>query len=320
MIRILKTSIAALMVAIAASAVHAEDLTVYSAGPKPLSAALAEAFTAKTGIKVNLFQSDSGKVMARYEAEKANPQADVLISASWGHAINLSDAGELLPYASPNAEHVPDALKTDDYVAQGAAAIAIAYNTSLGLPAPAEWSDLTGEAYRDMVTMPDPAASGSALTLVQGLASQDGEATWALFSDLKANGMIIPGANAAALNPVLSGARGVVFGAVDYIALGQKAKGEAIDVVYPQSGTVLAPRPVMIPRTTDQPDEARQFVDFVLSDEGQKLVADRLILPARTDIKSERPGWDELHLIDFDYVKAAGEAEETKASFKAAVE
>lgn len=52
MIRTLATSLIAMM---AATAVTADDLTVYSAGPKPLSAALAEAFTAKTGITVNLF-------------------------------------------------------------------------------------------------------------------------------------------------------------------------------------------------------------------------------------------------------------------------
>ena len=76
----------------------------------------------------------------------------------------------------------------------------------------------------------------------------------------------------------------------------------------------------MIPKSTDQADEAKQFVDFVLSDEGQKLVADRLILPARADIKAKRPGWDELNLIDFDYVEAAADADKTKAAFKAAVE
>lgn len=220
MIRTIATSLFAL---VAATAVSADDLTVYSAGPKPLSAALAEAFTAKTGIKVNLFQSTSGKVMARYQAEKANPQADVLISASWGHAITLSEAGDLLPYTSDNAANVPESLKTEDYVAQGAAAIAMVYNTTLDMPAPAEWSDLTDAAYKDMVTMPDPSASGAALSLVQGLASKDSDATWKMLGDLSANGMIVPGANAAALNPVLSGARGVVFGAVDYIALGQKA-------------------------------------------------------------------------------------------------
>ncbi|QPM90842.1 ABC transporter substrate-binding protein [Pseudooceanicola algae] len=317
MIRKLAISAFALL---AASGAHAEDLTVYSAGPKPLSAALAEAFTEKTGITVNLFQSNSGKVMARYEAEKSNPHADVLISASWSHAISLSEAGELLAYTSPNAENVPASLKSDDYVAQGAAAIAMVYNTGLDMPAPAEWSDLTDPAYKDMVTMPDPAASGAALTLVQGLVSKDGDAAWSLFRDLKANGMIVPGANSAALNPVLSGARGVVFGAVDYIALGQKAAGEAIEVVYPASGTVLTPRALMIPASTDQAEDAKKFIDFVLSEEGQALVADRMILPARTDIKADRPGWDDLTLIEFDDAQAAADAEKTMAAFKAAVE
>lgn len=59
------------------SSAHASNLVVYSAGPKPLSGALAEGFTAETGIKVDLFQSSSGKVMARYQAEKSNPQVDV---------------------------------------------------------------------------------------------------------------------------------------------------------------------------------------------------------------------------------------------------
>jgi ABC-type Fe3+ transport system substrate-binding protein len=37
-------------------------------------------------MKVTVFQATTGKVMARLEAEQANPQADVLISASWtGH-------------------------------------------------------------------------------------------------------------------------------------------------------------------------------------------------------------------------------------------
>lgn len=76
----------------------------------------------------------------------------------------------------------------------------------------------------------------------------------------------------------------------------------------------------MIPASTDQADEAKQFMDFVLSEEGQALVAERMILPARTDIEAKRPGWDALTLIDFDYVQAAADAEATKAAFAAAVE
>jgi len=299
----------------ASPALAADTLVVYSAGPKPLSAGLAKAFEAKTGTKVELFQATSGKVMARYQAEKANPHVDVLISASWGHAITLDKAGELLAYTSANAAKVPASLKTGTYVAQGAAALSIAYNTKSGLPQPKSWSDLTKAAYKDQITMPDPAASGTALTLLQGLVVKDEAGTWDLFSHLKENGMIVPGANNAALTPVLQGAKGVVFGAVDYIAMGAAAKGESIEVIYPDDGTVLAPRPLMIPKSAKNVEGAKAFIDFVLTPEGQEMVAAQFLLPSRTDVKAKRPGYDELSIIEFDQAKAAEEAAAAKEKF-----
>lgn len=297
------------------SVIAADALVVYTAGPKGLSSQLAKAFEAKTGVKVDLFQATAGKIMARYEAEKANPQVDVLISAAWGHAITLDQAGELLPYQSPNAATVPASLKTPTYVAQGAAAIAMVFNTQSGLPQPKAWADLTRPEYRGQVTMPDPSKSGSALTLVQGLVTKNSAGAWDLFAGLKANDMIVPGANNAALTPVLQGSKAVVFGAVDYIALGAKNKGESIEVIYPEDGTVLAPRPMMIVKTTQRAVQAKQFIDFVLSDEGQTLVANTLILPARTDIQAKRPGYNELNVIEFDAVAATKTAAADKSQF-----
>lgn len=313
----MKKFIAALVagMAISASAQAADTLVVYSAGPKPLSAALAKGFEAKIGTKVELFQSTAGKIMARYQSEKANPHVDVMVSAAWGHAITLDAKGELMAYTSPNAAKVPASLKTDTYVAQGAAALAIAYNTKSGLPAPKKWSDLTKAAYKDQVTMPDPSSSGSALSLLQGLVNKDEAATWDMFAKLNKNGMIVPGANKAALTPVLQGAKGVVFGAVDYIVLGSKAKGESIEVVYPEDGTVLAPRPMFIPKTAKNVDAAKAFIDYVLSEEGQAMVVKVLLMPARSDIKAKRPSYDELNIIEFDQVEAAKNAAATKKKF-----
>ncbi|SEG86145.1 ABC transporter substrate-binding protein [Marinobacterium lutimaris] len=293
----------------------AETLVVYSAGPKPLSDQLAKGFKAKSGIDVEMFQSTAGKIMARYQAEKSNPHADVMISASWGHAITLDQEGDLLAYTSPNAANVPASLKTSSYVAQGAAALAIAYNPKSGVPTPQHWADLALPEYRDQVTMPDPAKSGSALTLVQGLVTLDADKAWNLFDQLAANDVLVPGANKAALNPVLQGAKSVVFGAVDYIVIDAKQKGENIEVVYPSEGTVLAPRPVMIMKSSQHQDAAKQFVDYLLSDEGQQLVAEQYILPARTDIQAKRPGWNDLKIIDFDAGEAAAQAAETQSKF-----
>ena len=308
-------AVVALGLTVSLPAFAADNLVVYSAGPKPLAAGLAKGFQDRTGIAVDLFQSTAGKVMARYQAEKANPHVDVIISASWGDAISLDEAGELLPYASANAAKVPTFLKTDTYVAQGAAALSIAYNTQSGLPAPSKWADLAKPEYKDRITMPDPASSGSALTLLQGLVTKNGDAAWDLFAQLKGNGMIVPGANNAALTPVLQGAKGVVFGAVDYIVMGAKAKGETIEVVYPSDGTVLAPRPMFILKSSKNQDAAKAFIDFALSDEGQALVAKQFLLPARTDVKAKRAGYDELSIIEFDEAKAASTAAADKAKF-----
>jgi iron(III) transport system substrate-binding protein len=220
----------------------------------------------------------------------------VLISAAWDTAPDLKAKGELLPYVSPNAKTVPDALKDDSYVAQGAAALAIIWNPKSGKPKPADWSDLAKPAYKNAVTMPDPSSSGSAYGLVSGLVASKAYG-WGFFHKLKANGTIVPGANAQALNPVMQNAKAAVFGGVDYISLGARKKGEAIDIIYPTSGTVLEARPAMILKTARNPGGAKKFIDYLLSDEGQKLAANVYLLPARTDIQAKRPGWKEITLL-----------------------
>ncbi len=289
-----------------AGVAHA-DITVYTAGPQSLIDKLAEGFTAQSGIKVNVFQATTGKIMARIEAEAANPAVDVLISASWETATDFAKRGWLVSYTSPNAEKVPDFLKNETAVAQGVSALGIAWNTKSGTPKPAEWSDLAKPEFRDLVNIPDPAQSGSSFELTAALAGQD---DFALFKSLKNNGAIIAGANAEALNPVLQGAKAAVFGAVDYITFGNKAKGESIDVVFPESGTVIAPRPVMILNWSKNQDEAKKFVDYMLSDEGQKLVAGTYLMPARSDIPADRPLISDLKLIDYDAAAIQGKRKE----------
>ena len=101
--------------------------------------------------------------------------------------------------------------------------------------------------------------------------------------------MTVSGPNAQALTPVLQGAKAAVFGAVDYVSYASVEKGESVKVIFPAGGTAIAPRPMMILKTARQPDEARKFVDYVLSEEGQRAVADAWLMPARQDVAAKRP-------------------------------
>ncbi|HCI4208647.1 ABC transporter substrate-binding protein [Klebsiella pneumoniae] len=277
------------------SSAHA--LTVYTAGPGSLAKSLASGFEQQTGVKVTVFQATTGKVMARLEAEQANPQADVLISASWDTAEDLHLRGWLLPFASANADQVPANLKSADYIAQGVSALGIVWNSKSGTPEPKEWRDLTQPAFKDKVTTPDPALSGASLDLLIGLQNSMGDQAWQLFDDLKKNGMVVSGPNAQAVTPVMQRAKAAVFGAVDYVSYGNIQQGESLKVIFPASGTVIAPRPMMILKTSQHADDAKAFIDYVLSPEGQARVADAWLMPARRDVAAKRPLLDALKVL-----------------------
>lgn len=294
----LKTGlITAMTLSLAMATGSAHALTLYTAGPGSLAKKLAAGYEKQTGVKVDVFQATTGKVMARLDAEQANPRADILISASWDTATDLQKRGWLLEYQSPNATEVPAQFKTPYYVAQGISALGIVWNTKSGTPEPQDWSDLAKPAFKDKVTTPDPALSGASLDLLIGLQNAHAQQAWTLFDELKANGMIIAGPNAQALTPVLQGAKAAVFGAVDYVAYSSVQDGEAIKVIFPASGTVIAPRPMMILKSSKEQKEAKAFIDYALSDEGQKLVAEAWLMPARTDISAKRPLFKTLKLL-----------------------
>lgn len=300
-----------------ASASHAQSLTVYTAGPGALIKNLASGFENETGIKVNVFQATTGKVMARLEAEAANPRADVLISASWDTALDLNQRGLLAPHHSKNAAQVPDQFKSDNYIAQGVAALGIVWNTNSGTPEPKDWADLIAPAYRNKVTMPDPALSGATLDLLLGLQQADQKGAWALLEQLRDNDMVVSGPNAQALTPVLQGAKAAVFGGVDYVTYNSIAKGETVKVIFPSSGTVIAPRPMMVFKSSKQQDEARQFVDYVLSEAGQQAVADAWLMPARSDVGARRPLFKELNVLSSEQAGTGTERSDTLQRFNA---
>jgi len=301
----------AVITSILAAGTAQADITVYSAGPGGLIDKLAAGFTEKTGTKVNVFQATTGKIMARIEAEASNPVVDVLISASWDTATDFTSRGWLVPYSSPNAEKVPAFLKSDTAVAQGVSALALVWNPASGTPKPAEWTDLAKPEYKGLVNIPDPAQSGATFELVAALQAKDAD----LFKKLAANGAEVAGANAEALNPVLQGAKAAVFGAVDYISLAGQAKGEKVEVIFPASGTVVAPRPAMILKWSKQQDDAKKFVDYMLSDAGQKEVAKTYLMPARTDIPASRPLINDLKVITIDAKTVYAKRDETLKTF-----
>jgi iron(III) transport system substrate-binding protein len=135
----------------------------------------------------------------------------------------------------------------------------------------ADWNALADAQYKDTITIPDPQKSGSCKDFIAGYLYANGEEGWTTWENLANIGMTIPGANKAALEAVTTGEKGILVAGVDYNAYSSIAKGEPLQIYYPASGTVINPRPAMILKTSANVDNAKAFVDYLLSDSAQKL-------------------------------------------------
>ena len=299
----------------AASTELSGKVTVYMPSPSGLADKLAEAFTAKTGVEVEQFQGTTGEILARLEAEQANPVADVVILASWSDGLSMKADGQLESYTPANAELINEGWIDSDSTLFGysASAVGVIYNTTVVSELNADWAELADEQYKDMIAIPDPEKSGACKDFLAGLVTgvEDGEAIMQSWAD---NGLTVPGANKAALEAVTTGEKGILIAGVDYNAYSSIAKGEPLSIYYPASGTVVNPRPAMILKTAPNMDNAKAFIDFLFSDEAQQLVAEAYLLPGRSDIQcANRTNLADIPQIPADWDKMMEVASDTAA-------
>jgi iron(III) transport system substrate-binding protein len=300
----------------------AGSLVFYSAGPGGLANDLVAAFTAETGIEVEMFQSTSGDVLGRLEAEINNPIADVVYLASWVPAVSYKEQGRTQPHVPEGVELLHDGWADPDghFHGRDGSALAMTVNTDLAPSIPTDWSDLAAEEWADLVIMPDPQESGTARDFVAAFVDAQGEdAAFGLFDALADNGLAIEGPNRPAVDSVVAGAHAAVIAGVDYMGYGDIADGEPLEVVMAASGTVVTPRPVFITEWAENVDEARAFIDFLFSDTAQQIVVDRYLIPARSDIEVQdiMIPYDQVPLLDFDWANVEATGDDLLAEFVA---
>jgi iron(III) transport system substrate-binding protein len=298
------------------------SLVFYSAGPGGLSNDLVEAFTEETGIEVEMFQSTSGDVLGRLEAEMTNPIADVVYLASWVPAVNYRDQGRTQAYTPEGADQLHDGWSDPDghFHGRDGSALAITVNTDLAPSMPADWDDLAADEWGGLVIMPDPQESGTARDFVAAFADDRGEdEAFALFDALADNGLAIEGPNRPAVDSVVSGTHAAVIAGVDYMGYGDIDAGEPLEVVMASSGTIVTPRPVFITEWAENVDEARAFIDFMFGDTGQQIVVDSYLIPGRSDVEvaDVMIPYDEVPLLDYDWSNIGATGDQLLADFVA---
>ena len=275
--------VAALALALSASASFAADLVLYTSQPNEDAQATVDGFkAANPGIDVQWVRDGTPQIMAKLNAEiqAGNPVADVLLIADTVTLERMKEARQLMAYKSPEAANYDKSLYDADgyYYSTKLITTGIMYNTQASMK-PTSWADLAKPEAKGLVTMPSPLASGAALIHAQTLAGVP-SLGWDYYKQLKANGAIAAGGNGGVLKSVASGekAYGVV---VDYMPIREKAKGAPVEFVFPKEGVSAVTEPAAILAGTKHAEAAKKFIDYVLSEKGQEGFLKLGYIPAR---------------------------------------
>ncbi len=267
------------------SASAQQKLFVYTSMKESMIGDLKTAFVKKhPDVKVDFQSAGAGKLMAKIAAERESGKimADVLWTSEVPDFYQLKAQGILLPYIPQDIKAILNPLPDYDgsFTAVRLGTLGIAYNTRLIKEAPKTWADLQKSAFKGAYGIANPALSGTAYMSVAVLSKAFG---WPYFEALRANGAKMGKGSGQVVDDTASGDL-VASLAVDYITLDKIDKGATLALVYPPEMLVI-PSPIAIFRNSPNVEAAKKFVDFVLSKDGQLIIANEGTLPVRSDVK-----------------------------------
>lgn len=261
-------------------------LVLYTSQPNTDAQQTADAFMAKNpGVTVKWVRDGTPKIMAklRAEIEAGQPQPDVLLIADVVTMEGLKAEKRLLAYPEVDVSAYDAALvdKDKSYFSTKLITTGIVYNTKAPF-VPKSWADLEKPEAKGLVTLPSPLTSGAAMIHTVTLTGNLPQG-WDFYKALAENGAQAAGGNGDVLKAVAGGDK--LYGMiVDYMPIREKAKGAPVEFVFPTEGVSAVTEPVAILSTAKNPEAAKAFVDFLLSEEGQKLASTQGYIPARNGV------------------------------------
>jgi iron(III) transport system substrate-binding protein len=240
-------------------------------------------------------ETKSSGVLNRLLAESAHPQADLFWSGDPVRPFVLIARGLVAPYRSPAAAGIPAAYKGAEGSWTGFAARARVFLVNRRRLAdrrpPASIRDLADSAWRDEAAIANP-LFGTTTAHAAALFAAWGDAEARRFFDaLKANGVRIASSNGEVKRLVAGG--DVTFGLTDTDdAHSAIEAGADVTVVYPDQdglGTLVMPSAVVVIENGPNPAAARALVDFLLSPDVERRLAESgAHMPLRSGVPPPR--------------------------------
>jgi iron(III) transport system substrate-binding protein len=248
-------------------------------------------------IKVETLDLGSGTVHSRWEAEagSGSRSADILVSGANDRWASYGvEGGKLLDYKSPELSKLPDfanpyagvnVLSSDPLVMTYNAALLAEDQRPTGMKSLVESAVAHPDTFDGKITTYDAARNSFGLAAWYSYLTKKGDAGW---DDVRKIGKMIRGETSGGpMNEKIATGEYVVGIAVSGITIFPRLEqpgGEILGFAFPDDGTVMMLRGMGIPKGAANPNSAKLFLDYALSNQGQTLVGKGGLVPYRDDV------------------------------------
>ena len=262
--------------------------------------------------KASYIRGSTGPTMARVEAEKANPQGDVVWGVFNDYVTGAAKKGLVEPYAAKESEAIPARFKHPENMWQGVTLLTVAFAVNqkkmaeLKLTPPKTWADLLDPKYKGHLVMSNPSTSGTAYLLLASHVTRLGEdKAFEYYTALDKNLSQVTKSGGAPGRMAASGETPIGI-ALAYEVEVAKKQGAPIDVIHPTDGVAWTFEANALIKGAKNPVNAKRFLDWAVSKSAMGAYAQwRGTGITRGDVSVSGPKITEMNLIKLDFVKAA---------------
>jgi iron(III) transport system substrate-binding protein len=265
-------------------------------------------------LKIEFVRAGSVETVKRFVAERQAGRigTDLIHGADPGGFEYFAQKGWLdtrlseLPLTKDYRDGFYD--KKAGWIAMRATGIALMYNTKLVSKdaLPKTWRELIEPKWKGRIAISEPTRAGSSFSHLYAM--------WKLYGEdylerLAKNNVFVAGDGSATRDAVARGERDVAP-VSEYDAFVSKNEGKPVDVAWLEDGTIMLPAPLAVVKGSPNSDNALALGEYMLSHEGQKIIADIVLTwSARRDIKAPqgKPELESIPLATFDWNNAASE-------------
>jgi iron(III) transport system substrate-binding protein len=272
-------------------------LVIYSVWDVEHLKVITEAFMKRfPGIKATYWQGRNPEIVTRVLTEFQGGQASVDTILSDNAPPVLRAAGAMSSYETVQKNvlvmHDPT-LPTVSLQVQ-----ALTYNTKKMKPAdmPKSWEEVANPKYKGMIALDDPMRAGPLSSMLAGLRTQwnnDGRFN-NFVKGLKALNVPVHKSTSAMFRLVISGEYAICMPALLHDVIEEKEKGTPVDYVRTVAPIVF-PRQAGIYVKAPNPNAAKLFAEWAISQDGQKVIdsigreSSRKDVQSKTSIESAYP-------------------------------